>query len=176
MPTDKPMTTGPTRRPWWVGPGVGAVLGALAIALAAQGSLAGGRVAMPAGPKLSSSTAPAAPVPAPAPTEVPAADGTVVEPLHPVVTQSDSSGTPPGAATSASSGGEASSAGSPKAPGSSAAESTGTATGDATATGSSGGSGGTGGGTTDTAEATTATTLHPSTSTTTAPVPESGDR
>jgi hypothetical protein len=175
MPTDKPMTTGPARRPWWVGPGVGAVLGALAIALAAQGSLAGGRVAMPAGPKLSSSTASAAPVPAPAPTEVPAADGTVVEPFHPVVTQSDSSGTPPGAATAASSGGETSSAGSPKAPGSSAAEPTRTATGDAGASGTSGGSGGTGG-TADTAEATTATTLHPSTSTTTAPVPESGDR
>lgn len=72
-----------SRRPWWVLPGSGALLGALAIALAAQSSLTGSPVAMPVGPRLPmtgmsvhrSGTTP------------PAVTDTVVAPNRPVVTE-----------------------------------------------------------------------------------------
>jgi hypothetical protein len=71
-----------------VAPGVGAVLGAALIAVAAQGSLAEGRVPLPAGPRLS----PAVIIAQPVSTAAPAQPGTVVAPVHPVVTQSAATG------------------------------------------------------------------------------------
>ena len=88
MPTDDPKMDRPTRRPWWVGPGIGAVLGAIVIAIAAQGSQAGSPVALPTGPNLAPSTAAAIPggVPVHASGDVSTQDGTIVVPLHQVVT------------------------------------------------------------------------------------------
>lgn len=83
MPTDSPMTKKPTRRPWWVAPGVGALLGAAIIAVAAQGSLAAGRVALPAGPRLAPEVVAAVPVA----TNTTDPSATVVTPVRPVVTQ-----------------------------------------------------------------------------------------
>ena len=76
-----------SKLPWWVAPGLGAALGSVVIALAAQGSLAGERVSLPAGPRLTatSGAAPSPTAPAPAPTSP---DG-VVTPVLPVVTQTD---------------------------------------------------------------------------------------
>ena len=102
MPTDRPMTKKPTRRPWWVAPGIGAVLGAGLIAVAAQGSLGAGSVSLPTGPRLSPAVASASNVPSAPPTTTvpdgstvpggtavpPQQVGTVVSPVHPVVTQS----------------------------------------------------------------------------------------
>ena len=103
MSTEKTRTTKQVRRPWWVAPGVGAVLGAGIIAIAAQGSLAAGHVALPSGPRLS----PVPVAPAPVATTVPTGDGTVVAPVHAVVTQSapseSSTGTAYHAGTSTSS-------------------------------------------------------------------------
>ncbi len=172
MPKDEAMMTRPTRRPWWVGPGVGAVLGAVAIAVAAQGSLAGGRVQLPAGPSLSSTGASRSvgPVPqatAATPPEAESTDGTVVAPVHPVVTQSDGgTSTSAGASRPAA---EVTSGGSgPSTTGGSAGESPSTATGDTTG---SVRTGSTGGGSTDTVEPTTAVGAHSSTTSTT----ETGD-
>ena len=107
------MTTTQRRRPWWVGPGVGAVLGTAVIAVAAQGSLAAGHVVLPAGPHLRPTTVRMA-----APAGVaPAQGGTVVAPVRPVVTQSSDSGSSgsassPGQVSGGSSGSDTASSGS----------------------------------------------------------------
>ena len=167
MPTDSPMTTKPTRRPWWVAPGVCALLGAGIIAVAAQGSLAGGRVALPAGPRLSPETVAAAPVA----TTTPVPTATVVTPVRPVVTQTAAAG---GSAWSSGSGGSSTGSGS---------DGTGWRPGPATdgtpepAPDGAGASGG-GGGTTETTEAVPTTTVPrpPPTTTTTTTEPERKDK
>lgn len=85
VPTHNPTTKRKSRRPWWVAPGLGALLGALAIALAAQGSLAGARVGLPGGPRLAISDG--TPPTTTASTPVPGVDDNVVTPVLPVVTQ-----------------------------------------------------------------------------------------
>jgi len=82
MPTDGPKMTKPTRRPWWVAPGLGAVLGAAVIAVAAQGSLAAGPVELPTGPRLATS-----PVSPKRVSAVVSHAATVVAPVHAVVTE-----------------------------------------------------------------------------------------
>ncbi len=158
MPTVKPMTRMRTRRPWWVAPGLGALLGAGIIAVAAQGSLAGGHVVLPVGPRL----APAVGTPATVGTR-PAPAVTVVAPVHAVVTEAASSA----AASTSSSGGGASTSGEggaavPQLP--------------ADANGATEPSASPVGGTTDTTEAGTITTPPtPLTTTTTSPGHEPGD-
>jgi len=87
------MTMGRTALPWWVAPGAGALIGAVVIAVAAQGSLAGARVGLPVGPRLTSAAARARPAPS---TTVLAGGSVIVAPVHPVVTQSVATGTESG--------------------------------------------------------------------------------
>jgi hypothetical protein len=83
MPPDTPMTKMRTGRPWWVGPGIGALVGAAVIAVVAHGSLAAGPVSLPAGPRLAPAalTRPSVPTPDTGPS------ATVVTPLRPVVSE-----------------------------------------------------------------------------------------
>gem|GEM_PF-1123353 len=195
MPTDERMNTNRAGRPWWVAPIVGAAFGAGIIAVAAQGSLAAGHVALPAGPRLTApataqhpaqdpilSSGPSPTSTAPAPTVVTAGSGTVVDPVHPVVTQSAVQSGPSGAAAGAATVVSASStasvsevSGGTPAPAVPTSSGSAPASAGSTAGGSDGGTTQTTGPPTSTTTTTTKPPPPPTTTTTTKPNREPGD-